>query len=225
MFSKTKKKYKPLKLPTYGLGTYLLLACLEEITGLCILLSQIALYYALIYFGVSGLLLTIPPLSNALQWILWDPEMAFFTVHGMALSFCAAAYATLKKDWEGLGQLIKTQLTVTAITGILKLLIDRPRPNKLNNHSFPSGHTSAAFTGASYIHHRYGFKRAIPVYCAASIIGLIRIQKEMHHPTDVLAGAGIAMVTAFNMISKKPKTIPPKKVKVKSPQKIKCKKK
>jgi hypothetical protein len=41
----------------------------------------------------------------------------------------------------------------------------------LLKNSFPSGHTSAAFIGPTFIHQRYGFVQAIPLYMLASFVG------------------------------------------------------
>jgi membrane-associated phospholipid phosphatase len=75
------------------------------------------------------------------------------------------------------------------------------------NDSFPSGHTSAAFTAASLLcvqHARLDiFGKADPLVCpfavaAAAATGALRIVADRHWATDVLAGAalGTAVGTA-----------------------------
>lgn len=78
----------------------------------------------------------------------------------------------------------------------LKRTIDKERPNG-GRHSFPSGHTSAAFQGASFIHKRYGAKYAIPAYVGATFVGYSRIQADKHDMTDVLAGAAIGTLSSW----------------------------
>ena len=80
---------------------------------------------------------------------------------------------------------------------MLKGTIDKPRPDKTNNNSFPSGHTSAAFTGATFIHRRYGFNSAWTAYIAASFVGYTRVYAEKHYWEDVLAGAILAGINSW----------------------------
>lgn len=86
--------------------------------------------------------------------------------------------------------------TNMATTYALKYTIDKKRPNG-GKHSFPSGHTSAAFQGAAFIHKRYGIDYAIPAYLGATFVGYSRIEAKKHDIVDVLAGAGIGMVSSF----------------------------
>ena len=66
-----------------------------------------------------------------------------------------------------------------------------------NNNSFPSGHTSAAFSGATFIHKRYGFNKACPIYIVASFVGYSRVYAEKHYWEDVLAGAILAGINTW----------------------------
>ena len=76
-------------------------------------------------------------------------------------------------------------------THILKYTVQEKRPDGSNNKSFPSGHTSAAFQGAAFIHLRYGIKYAILPYIGATFVGYSRIVSENHYTHDVIAGATI----------------------------------
>ena len=75
---------------------------------------------------------------------------------------------------------------------------------------FPSGHTSAAFQGASFIHYRYGLKKAIVPYIAATFVAYSRVYSEKHYLHDVLAGAFIGTFSNYYFVSKyKDMTIKP----------------
>ncbi len=63
--------------------------------------------------------------------------------------------------------------------------------------SFPSGHASAAFSGASFIQKRYGWQYGIPAYLAASFVGYSRVEADQHYVEDVLAGAAIGIISTF----------------------------
>ncbi len=79
----------------------------------------------------------------------------------------------------------------------LKHIVQKPRPDGSNNYSFPSGHTTSAFSGAAFIQRRYGWKYGAPCYLLASFVGYSRIQAKKHDGWDVLAGAAIGTGTAY----------------------------
>lgn len=110
----------------------------------------------------------------------------------------AAAYATTFRidDQEGREQFHYAFLTNAGITYGLKYAIDKKRPNG-EDHSFPSGHTSATFQGAAFLHKRYGFAYAWPAYAGAVITGYSRVQTDHHYVEDVLAGAVIGTLSSF----------------------------
>ena len=84
------------------------------------------------------------------------------------------------------------------ITHGLKYAVDRKRPDG-GNYSFPSGHTSAAFSGASFLGRRYGWKCGVPAYVAASYVGWSRVECDKHYWEDVIVGAflGISITCLF----------------------------
>jgi len=100
-------------------------------------------------------------------------------------------------DLEGRTQFFKSSLTTILATHLLKKIIHKPRPDGTNNNSFPSGHTSAAFSGATFIHKRYGFNTAWPTYLVASFVGYSRVYAEKHYWEDVLVGALLAGINTW----------------------------
>jgi membrane-associated phospholipid phosphatase len=92
-------------------------------------------------------------------------------------------------DKEGKKQFYKSFFSTFGTTHLLKRTVQKQRPNNGNNESFPSGHTSASFQGATFIHKRYGLKYAIPAYIGATFVGWSRIYSEKHYTSDVIAGA------------------------------------
>lgn len=100
-------------------------------------------------------------------------------------------------DKDGRIQFYESSLATILTTHFLKQVISKPRPDGTNNNSFPSGHTSAAFSGATFIHKRYGFKTAWPVYVVASFVGYSRVYAEKHYWEDVLAGAILAGINTW----------------------------
>jgi len=100
------------------------------------------------------------------------------------------------KDKDGTKQAIKTVLTSAIITYSLKRIINKPRPNG-GEYSFPSGHTSAAFSGAASIQRRYGWKYGSIMYVMAAYTGWSRINANKHDYWDVLGGAAIGIGSAY----------------------------
>jgi len=92
---------------------------------------------------------------------------------------------------------LKSFLLNDLITGHLKKWSDTVRPNG-GNHSFPSAHTSVAFAMAHIMHKEFGEKGigfSIGAYACATTVGLMRVAKNAHWISDVIAGAGIGMLS------------------------------
>lgn len=100
---------------------------------------------------------------------------------------------------------VNALLTIT-----LKKLFKRPRPYaarvKINavitasHHSFPSGHTSSAFTTAtaiSQIQRKWYF--SAPAFIWAGTVGYSRMYLGVHYPTDIIAGAALGSASAMSM--------------------------
>lgn len=96
-------------------------------------------------------------------------------------------------DGKGAWQFTKGLLLTEAVTYGLKLGINKQRPDKSNDNSFPSGHTSTVFHSAGYIHRRYGFVYSLPAYALAGFTAASRIDSKKHDILDVLAGAAIGL--------------------------------
>ncbi len=108
-----------------------------------------------------------------------------------AISYGATFYLD---DAQGRSQFHKSFVTTAGVTQVLKHLVKKKRPNG-GGKSFPSGHTSSAFQGASFVHQRYGLKYALPAYLGAAYVGYSRVESDNHHVEDVIAGAALGIVT------------------------------
>lgn len=85
-----------------------------------------------------------------------------------------------------------------ALTTQLKNLTHVQRPDGSNFHSFPSSHTSVAFASATFLHREYGGRSvwySVGGYSAAALTGSLRLAKDNHWLSDVLAGAGVGMLS------------------------------
>lgn len=93
--------------------------------------------------------------------------------------------------------LAKSLLLNELIVSSLKVGVNEERPNG-GEHSFPSGHTSTAFALAQFMHHEFGDKSiwySIGAYSCATTVGIMRVAKNAHWISDVVAGAGFGMLS------------------------------
>ena len=114
-------------------------------------------------------------------------DVGQYAVPGVALIVAVA-----RQDRPGLGQLALASVTSLAIVHTLKPVVDRQRPDG-GGGSFPSGHTAFAFTGAAFLHRRYGWGYGIPAYAVSAFVGYSRVYSDQHWTSDVLAGAAIGV--------------------------------
>ena len=75
----------------------------------------------------------------------------------------------------------------------LEACIRKPRPDGDGMHSMPSTHTMIAFSGASYLQRRYGWKWGAPAYAVATYVAWGRVHSKRHDIWDVLAGTAIGV--------------------------------
>lgn len=92
--------------------------------------------------------------------------------------------------------LLISNIISSGITHSLKNIINKTRPNG-GDYSFPSGHTTFAFTNASVVYQE--FKGSSPLiaysgYAFAATTGTFRVLNNKHWVSDVLVGAGIGIL-------------------------------
>ena len=121
----------------------------------------------------------------------------------VALPVTAGLSAAFLKDWEGLVQFGFSMGAASGTVFGIKEVVEKSRPDNANARSFPSGHTQMSFSGAAFIHRRYGPKFGIPALVTAGFVGFSRIRGQKHFADDVLAGASIALVYNFWMVDRR----------------------
>lgn len=101
-----------------------------------------------------------------------------------------------KNHWFDQGKnLFISNLFSVGITELIKKSNHKLRPNGLPD-SFPSGHSTVAFTNATVLYHE--FYNTSPVlaysgYAFATTVGAFRMLNNKHYLSDVLVGAGIGI--------------------------------
>jgi membrane-associated phospholipid phosphatase len=100
--------------------------------------------------------------------------------------------AALHKDGKGALELVEAFGSTMIVVYVLKVSVDRTRPNG-GGQSFPSGHTASAFSGAAFLQQRYGWAYGVPAYLAAAFVGYSRVESRNHWTSDVLAGGALGI--------------------------------
>jgi membrane-associated phospholipid phosphatase len=157
--------------------------------------------------GVRDLLLRWPVLAILLLFL---ESFAFAGSGGMdtagdiglALLPAAAGGITLvQKDYEGTKQLVESLLSAAVLTEGLKYAVRERRPNG-GEHSFPSGHASVSFAGATFLQARYGWAYGVPAFLAAAFVGYSRVESDEHWTKDVVGGAAIGIASGLVFTSR-----------------------
>ena len=105
----------------------------------------------------------------------------------------AAVLTLVKKDEKGLKQLALSTLTSTILSYGLEACVTKERPDGDGMHAMPSTHTMIAFSGASFLQRRYGWKWGAPAYALASYVAWGRVHSNRHDVWDVLVGTAIGV--------------------------------
>lgn len=135
-----------------------------------------------------------------------SPSWAVPLFYAMTLAGSGWAYAILlpwvlrPQSRKAIAWLVGASLAAGAVTGVIKLLVQRVRPcNALawcsaidiaapTSWSFPSGHATGSFAVAGFVAMRA--PRWLPLAMVyAILVGWSRCVLGVHYPSDVFAGA------------------------------------
>jgi membrane-associated phospholipid phosphatase len=132
---------------------------------------------------------------------------------GVPVGLLAAGVINDNKSMRQNALYVASSSAVNALfTLLIKKVVKRPRPFLANvkikavyqpgQYSFPSGHTSTAFTTATALSQAYPKWYVIaPSFLWASSVGFSRLYLGVHYPTDVAAGAVLGAGSAFSLRS------------------------
>ncbi|MCO4294015.1 phosphatase PAP2 family protein [Solitalea sp. MAHUQ-68] len=169
----------------------------------------VTLGFALLVFGNHHLFLMLhKDMGSIADWCFrWITELVSTT------GSCIVVLLLLIRNWrEGTKALI-AMVSSTIVTHVLKIWVDAPRPwvyfnnetvirsikevTLLPNHSFPSGHSTAAFALATALVFTFNDKRwSIFFFVMAVLVGYSRIYLGQHFPLDVWVGSMIGILSA-----------------------------
>jgi hypothetical protein len=89
-------------------------------------------------------------------------------------------------------------LLLYSSVNIIKNNTNIRRPSGKSQSSFPSGHTAISFMAAEFLHQEYGHVSlwySVAGYSMATATGFLRMYNDKHWFSDVLAGAGIGILS------------------------------
>ncbi|MDR0834000.1 MAG: phosphatase PAP2 family protein [Candidatus Symbiothrix sp.] len=127
-----------------------------------------------------------------------DDLLQYAPVLGMYIADMAGVKAK-NSAWNQTKYLAFSQLTCAVLVQTLKYTVREQRPNDGAYNSFPSGHTSVAFVGATVLFHEFKETNkpiAYSGFVVATAVGALRVTNRKHWVSDVLAGAGIGILSA-----------------------------
>lgn len=123
------------------------------------------------------------------DYLMWVPI-------AMPITLKACTYES-RSSW---GRMVTSQV-MSGVIGFsimesIKYAAGRERPDKIDCRSFPSGHTTTAFMGATMLHKEYGWRSpwwSFGGYTVATAVALSRNMNDKHWVTDTWAGALIGI--------------------------------
>ena len=121
----------------------------------------------------------------------------------IAIPTAGGAIAFAHGDYDGIwmsgANVLTTAIAVNGLKWATKNTSWTNRPNGLD-YGFPSGHASYAFSGAAFLHYRYGWQYGLPAAVLAGVVGYSRVENKYHYWRDVIAGAAIPYVAGYFLV-------------------------
>ncbi len=139
------------------------------------------------------------------------------TLYSLGVLGAAGAYGWVAEDERGVNVMVDGLEASVIASGILcpilKYTVGRSRPNSSGQDSdvfssmsgeasFPSGHSTQAFTVASVLAFTFDEQPVVGgvAFAIASGVGLSRINADMHYASDVVAGAILGTWVGYEVV-------------------------
>ncbi|MDR1494899.1 MAG: phosphatase PAP2 family protein [Rickettsiales bacterium] len=159
------------------------------------------LFYGILI--IVGSLLGLGNTSSAGKFIQKDVENAGDALQFIVPTFVFGRVLYEPNGGDSVSQFVKHFLFIHGVTYLGKILVNEMRPSGSNLDSFPSGHTAAAFSGATFVHFRYSFDEAKYLYLLSAFTAFSRVYAEKHHVHDVLASVALSFVSSYIFVTRK----------------------
>ena len=175
----------------------------------------------LIYGGLKPVINAIPKLDNKIMnnvqenypdfhtnaddYLMWVPSASVYAMD--------AFHVKTPHNFKEHLILDAGSILVTGALGFgMRKISEHIDAYKSKNTQFPSGHTANAFRGAEIVHQELKFSHPVLSYAGYAVatgVGLVRIYNKNHYLTEVLAGAGLGILSTkltywvFDKVKKK----------------------
>lgn len=153
-------------------------------------------------FVTSGLILFAGH-ANATTFHTNDADRNAGDIIQLALPLAGLGLTWLKDDPEGRKPWAYSILGTALSTQVLKEAFAHTalgeRPNG-GHYSFPSGHVSSSCAASVFMGRRYGWSYGAPALVAAGFVAYSRVDEELHHWRDVIAGCALGAAFSFYLV-------------------------
>ncbi len=136
-----------------------------------------------------------------------NPVSTYGDIFQIALPLVAGIDQLSSQNSREINRAVVSYIEMELLVKGMKYCINRARPGKepkLNpthlqrlGNSFPSGHTTAAWLGATQLYLHSDWRIGYSVIVMASFVGASRVISNVHYLSDVLAGAFIGSSIAL----------------------------
>lgn len=122
-----------------------------------------------------------------------------FSPYAVVVGLKACGYKG-RSSWDRLAtSMFLSNAAMAVAVNATKYSVKEMRPDNSTRNSFPSGHTATAFVAATVLHKEYGLTRSpwfsAGGYAVAMGTGFMRVLNNRHWISDVMAGAGIGIIS------------------------------
>lgn len=124
------------------------------------------------------------------NYLQFAPGAAVFALNGLGLKGKNSLF-------DQSGVYLLSNIILNATTQSLKGITAVTRPDG-TPRAFPSGHAAEAFASAEFLRREYGDQSVwytISGYTAAATVGILRMYNNRHWFSDVVAGAGLGVLS------------------------------
>lgn len=125
------------------------------------------------------------------NYLQWSPAVAVYALNAFGVKG--------KHDFVDRSLIYGMSTVIMASTVLVtKDLTHEWRPDHSDQYSFPSGHTATAFAAAEFMRKEYADQSiwyGVAGYAAAAATGYLRLYNNKHWLSDVVAGAGVGILS------------------------------
>jgi membrane-associated phospholipid phosphatase len=90
--------------------------------------------------------------------------------------------------------LLQALLISEGMTQLIKVSVQRERPDGSSNNSFPSGHAADTFAFATALERHLNWRYVVPAYAFSSYVAFSRVPADRHWFSDAMFGTAVGII-------------------------------